>query len=1685
MSGGISAIKGFDYQATVILELLLEHFRKHPEGRVRPEGLDDLDLYESKSAESVTFVQIKKPRENVEGELTPSPWTLHEAARHLMGSAVDNLRNEKAKQIWILGDESNLELKQLIAAGTQAPAQCPASFWLMVLLITRQSLEADGLPVEDLPKPNYKLLKTWTTTHNPDTFVNWLREHISSIATQRGASKRLVKIHSQKLSSYASSIPHVLERITLRCGYGSEQHVNARVKNTLSTDLALSAEVVNSTLYLNLRAYINEISKKPGQCFSRDDFEAEVRCVWPHMSPIRRPPALSPHHITRADITHSLMSEPFAEVIGVSGSGKTHLASEIYHLAREREPGREIYYIEVKPETSLRSVLAGVSFQLRRIGILEPFKVVTRAVETEQERISRLAAALSVSSARMLLLIDIVDGTCGPSFKREISSFIKTLQLGAVSILFFSQESPLLLSNLERKSAQIATLNLRGFTYEEFSRLVGHYHANSQDWPLYRIFRRITAGRESGLFATLADTLARASTLDEMQMLAAQEPEKILPTAERIRFANISNRACSAAEKLICFALPFHRSDAIEIFPKESVALAISEMLELGLLRTRGDGLLEMHEVVRAGLEENIPVDTRRCAHKTLATWYGSCGVVSAEVFHLDKANLTAMAQARAKQAFLKGLNWNELASFVLRRKLISAEEVITTFAQAHKAIERCFILPDLLRALDYNDANALIDVLKERIRHQQLDYQFDSAITEAIMQIDPGKIEDLIALIVDATTDEVKRKSALSTLSSGIRKFKFVLSEATLCLFDAQSFETQRSLLGIFSQDKRIVTLSRVFQVHAEELRAATCDKPVSPLHLKIATLEDAKALIAALPSVSTQAILISKSALLGPLVDTLRPLRIALKRHSIEILRQPSIDPRLHANAIRVISLFADKHTPALCHASIVNKLPMAAFHAVIPALMPSLCGRGDYEIVVLNPSISIEQRLWAMTALALLGVDLEETLHALAALPGQKDMDDQWEIYGLLTCSFSPFKGGIALLRKFFEANQGSVPIALTLGPLLKLSELDTPDASALLVTALTSPHREVRRLAAMRLQYRRDSTVLAPMIHAYRKEQDTTTALYLARAIVASGAKNTGDLDHDQHHDAPFMVWRCILARRSKDQWASPLIVNLALDNAQPWKVRRAAIAAAGELPYDSVLSLIHTTLLTTALPIVDNSVSLSCYLILSFHIEHNARLILQWHSLGRIRFIELVGSLVDREIKEMLFSENATSGETAAEWLYNSLSRDDRTASYELAAVENAVHLPLLQLATIQSLRKHGKIDIIEALLKATACEWLRIHSTKQLVIARGGSSATESYLRHLLGDMCSDHSYLGGLLRDLCRRKPASSARSPYPPPRRTLSNNPQELAASTIMKMVREETFEHDLPHDFVITDLSQTQLIELIQLLAPERDSSSFVSEFQSVLGFMSDGHYVAQESSRSRPSSNARSRLRAALAAANDFDVKINWHSQSLSTPYKTDYRDGYFRALVLRGNSQKIYNELDVNRDTLLIELLENGRIESLSNLLDDRIIPLISPYIEPCNLELFLSLCNVAALIQTPSIDVTLKRLTYRWAREFTAPVPEAMAHNKRYLHQGFHLLSRHPRFIHAHGIYECLASVYRHTHEVFDDFDLPDIFEHHSRAYVDLESRLVDLVEFEHYQVSRYEKLDDRCAQLFSALYVP
>jgi hypothetical protein len=60
MSGGISAIKGFAYQATIILDRLFDHFDQHGSAaQARPEGIDDLDL--SWSANGNECLRYKHP----------------------------------------------------------------------------------------------------------------------------------------------------------------------------------------------------------------------------------------------------------------------------------------------------------------------------------------------------------------------------------------------------------------------------------------------------------------------------------------------------------------------------------------------------------------------------------------------------------------------------------------------------------------------------------------------------------------------------------------------------------------------------------------------------------------------------------------------------------------------------------------------------------------------------------------------------------------------------------------------------------------------------------------------------------------------------------------------------------------------------------------------------------------------------------------------------------------------------------------------------------------------------------------------------------------------------------------------------------------------------------------------------------------------------------------------------------------------------------------------------------------------------------------------------------------------------------------------------------------------------------------------------------------------------------------
>jgi hypothetical protein len=162
MSNGINAIKGFDYQATVTLDLLFDHFgSKGPSARARPEGHEDIDLtWQEGPLERRHYFQIKKPREDNQGNLKPSPWTLVEAVDELLPNTIKNLCRNLYEQTWILGDVVSDALQSLLDSGADAPVRAADNYWTALHLLVRDEL----IKKSDLDKSKRNQLLRWRPT---------------------------------------------------------------------------------------------------------------------------------------------------------------------------------------------------------------------------------------------------------------------------------------------------------------------------------------------------------------------------------------------------------------------------------------------------------------------------------------------------------------------------------------------------------------------------------------------------------------------------------------------------------------------------------------------------------------------------------------------------------------------------------------------------------------------------------------------------------------------------------------------------------------------------------------------------------------------------------------------------------------------------------------------------------------------------------------------------------------------------------------------------------------------------------------------------------------------------------------------------------------------------------------------------------------------------------------------------------------------------------------------------------------------------------------------------------------------------------------------------------------------------------------------------------------------------------
>lgn len=1691
MSGGISAIKGFDYQATVILDRIFGHFDQHgKEAEVRPEGDDDLDLSWSAGALRIRrYLQIKKPSEDQYGHPKPIAWTLSAVITELLPDTIQRLSGNAHEQVWILGDEVDPAVQALVDAGEHAPRVVSGSYWTAVHVLARNEALIALKPKAEVRKKLLRRRAPAALPIDPVHALPLIADAYYDFAKSIGAED-IGQHYRTKSAHLHSCLPDVLARTQIEPTYGTEQDVRQRVFDRLEQQYALQRAVIEHTLFRNLRGFISDISKQPGRTFGRDEFEFELRSVWPTMNPVKEAPPPAAEHVARPNLTKHFTthwSGRAIEAVGLSGSGKTMLAGEVARRSLTADPERFVYYAEVRPSVGLRDVLTGVAFHLRRTGITGPFSDSVDGHLAREEVLTRLAQSFSGVPQGVLLLLDLVEGTCTDTFAHDLATFVCGLSSPVCRVAVFSQESALrTLSQLDRNAHGIGRMDIPGLRYEEFVTLVARRHPKPDRSVLWDIYQRVTAGRAAGLPAGLAWSLAQASSQEEMAETAAGPVENMLAHADQRRFRRISDDARRSAEKLVCFALPFRHRDAAEIFPDDHVGLAIRELLEQGLLRPHDGASFEMHETARAGLEELVPPGIRHSTHRALATWYGAQGLAPEEIFHLKAAGETDQAQVRAREEFLRGKHWGALSSFVLGRKLVSADEVIGAWAGA-EPVEYGWLLPRIIAGLgEPAPADHLFQLLQQQPERFS-DYRWASPIVEAILAADPSRLHDLIVHAVTAARDPATRDSALAALTIGMHRRRIPVDARTIAVFNRQPPEIKRQLLPVLVLDRRRETLWHIFQFlvsdseRMEQPRHARRNQLIS---LKIDSRDDAVEFLAALPPAKPSDMLLARSALLGPLGNLVWELRTALRTHAIDVLKDASMEGSILESAIRVLIFLAEPSVSALCDPLMNRKDGLAAFAKLVPALIPALCDRGRYEACLLDSNATLKDRTSSLFVLASSGADLSEIHRKLKLIEADPQNLKFLELWFLMFCAQAPFPEAIPLLEEFLRSSDGKSGILMT-GALAGLGDLPLPAATDMLLGAVDHPNPEVRRCALLGLQTRRSRAALGRLVDRYAREDSEEQAVGLATAILASGPRSMSDLQGPQ--DSPVIqLWQCILAMRLRDAGMADRLVTIACDPARPWQARRAAVFAAGRLPYEAAMARIAPVVLAERSPLViDGSWSLRCHASLSAILLEAAQIVTEFVILGRDRFICFFKDLIEEYWKDALFTEDVPSGSEAAAWLFERLVDKGCPANPKAHdLILDELHVPMLHSAVLRSLRTSGRPDLIEEQLAAAEHLWFATKCVKERFRAEGEDPELASRLTaRVEASPCKGNAWLHNVIADIDQRRAALLRSRPDAFSEQDMSRPAPYLSYDDAVRVLSDADAEFTAAPPLVLESITAEQCELLIRLADPANDHSHGIETHVPGLRFTADGHEVAQRQlSFSGSDRSTGALVRPAIAAANRFGLPIPWHEEQMAGFLAETYVRDFLTCLHARNDSDRFYDELARHEYVLFPHLCGPQGMPLVSKYVDTRMVPFLARHVSSGTDEFFEGLCALALGVNAPEIDTVLAGLLYRWTQRFQPGAPASPNGEDISLWRGFRRLTEHPRFVRIKGWQPRLAAVLSAPIRWIHREDIVRVLERDPRSYVLIESQLFKATNWEHYPQDEIDQLDEAGERLFHKL---
>lgn len=1678
MSGGRIAIRGFDYQGIVVLDLLFDHFDRYgPDARVRPEGVDDVDLiWRENGIDRHCYVQIKKPRETKQGLAKEERWRLAEVANELLPDTLKQLSGNDSRKVWILGDGIQDDVERLVAAGTVAAALESELYWSVVHLLARAAILADlrGVYRDTLLRWRFE-----APSAGREDALDRLVTDYSTLLRGNGVELDVILRYQHRVELINQNLPDVLSRIEIRQAYGSEAEVGKRFRDRLQSEYGLPAEVVEDSLFGNLRSFVNDVSTNQSELIDRTGFEMQLRSAWPQMTAATEPPIALANAIERPDLRDSLIARgaaTFTEVIGISGSGKTTLAAQTAAALADREPDRLPIYVRVRRDAVLRDVLSGVAFLMMRRGIPELFPLAVHGRPADDTVIDQLAQLCGRLPRPVQLLLDLAEGSCNAQFGRDLTRFARGLRLGTFRVAVFGQESSLTtLSPVELAGMRIAMINMRGFTWPEFLRLVEQHHANFDKEQLWQIFRRVTVDGPAGFPAHLADSLAKQRSLEAMQQIVSRAPEDMMSAAELNRFTQLPISCRSAAERLVCLALPFHRQHAEAAFPDENVGSALTALVALGLLRRDAEGLYEMHETVRAGLESAISLNVRRSSHNALAQFYSQHGDIAAQIYHLTKADRIDEAEHLGRENFIQGKSWRSLAGYVTRRALVSVEEIVRVVARP-EAIDDLYLLRSVVLAQPTEGADHLfIELLIQQIGRYFADPRWAERIVEVILALNPSRFTELLALTVTRAANSEARQQALGWLVIASRRQRGCVTSEAIAFIRAQTSQVQHQLVPLLLRDGKRDSLMLAFEVYVRPAEGTwRREDTVSTPELVVDRREDVVEILAALPARPAAQVMASRSLGFGPVGALLWKVRRPLRHLCTEILGSESEEVAIRVMAWRVLLFIGDPRLESFVDPLAPSPIPLG--DALLgPIFLPDAYDADQFEAHLLDSSAPAPVRVTALMALCLLGADLGLLRARLADLP-QDPRASGWDEIFLILFVKQPFAAGIPLLQLDLSAQpRNLLPAEMAATCLSEMAEATWPEVTYILLEGVQHTDATIRKASAWGLARRRAANATAILRARLDVEKEPVVARLLVRALAASCPASAGELS-SPNSSVDTVLWQCITAGRTRDLGFAPRLIELATNTTISWTVRRAAIWSAGRLPFDSALAQIATVVLAEHSPaVLGQDDYLEIFPALSRVLLAGVADLVP---AGEAYFIDTVIAALERMKDELQFRGNLPTLSEAARWLYRNLA--SVPTSVGISELTNTLHLPLLHAATVRSLGLCGRWTEIDAIFRNTHSTWL---ATKCLIAMRsikGNDPDFRSRLRHSLSlaKTGGAHSILRIVDEFTANRSPPDTfARSTIAAPRPLQASNPV-LSYAEAMRALRGTPGLFDPTRPVALASVSQEELQLLIASADPDNDPITYTERFTAGMVLTSVGHVVGQRSLTSNGTISVPERLRPAIAAANRYALCIPWHSDRLYRRWGDSYAKHFLASLSLQGNADRFYEALEADADILLPAMSQPDWLANAGGVIDDRLGQVLQRCFSLGDERFFESLCILAGTLSQAAAIPVLEGLLRRWASSFDSDMPDLRSSEEE-MWRGFARLSEHPAFHCIVGWRKSLEGVLAINLDWYRAQSIMRILEVDPGSYVTVESRLALEEDWLHFTRSEIDRLDEAAERLF------